>query len=323
MSTITSPLHSAASDVVSHLAGLAPQSLWVLSRIDGAHLSVVAAAGQHSERTPVGFTTPWLGSFALHLVAGNGPAVAPDVTLAPSYAAVGHGERAWVRAFAGAPVLRAEDDVFGVLCGMSGVVGGAGLGAGAAMLPLFGRLLSALVTALDGTVPDAQALRSVRLLASSDGLTGLLNRRGWDAALLREARRSRRQGRDGGHAGVLVVDLDGLTEANDTLGHEHGDRLLRDTAHVLSHACRPTDEVARCGGDEFAVLAHIIDDETLDVLAGRIDGRLRDAGIAASMGVAAAAAGETPQDTWGRADVAMLADKVRRRELRLRAPWIA
>jgi diguanylate cyclase (GGDEF)-like protein/PAS domain S-box-containing protein len=88
-------------------------------------------------------------------------------------------------------------------------------------------------------------------LADHDSLTGLLNRRRFGAELARRASPDRR---DRGRGAVILIDLDGFKEINDTLGHEAGDRLLVSVAAALRSASRQGDVVARLGGDEFALL---------------------------------------------------------------------
>jgi diguanylate cyclase (GGDEF)-like protein len=87
--------------------------------------------------------------------------------------------------------------------------------------------------------------------ATVDDLTGLLNRRGWRMAAERELSRA---GREGGHVGLLLLDLDSLKEINDTRGHDEGDRVLRETAERMRTALRAGDVIARLGGDEFGAL---------------------------------------------------------------------
>lgn len=90
------------------------------------------------------------------------------------------------------------------------------------------------------------------ILALKDELTGLYNRRGFQALAERQLKLGRRSGR-----GMLLffIDVDGLKQMNDSFGHTEGDRVLRRTAETLKKTYRDSDIIARLGGDEFAVLA--------------------------------------------------------------------
>jgi len=88
-------------------------------------------------------------------------------------------------------------------------------------------------------------------LAMTDSLTGLLNRRGFQAELQRVLASARRFN----ETGVLAyVDLDDFKRINDTFGHTCGDEVLCHVARVLERKTRGMDYVARLGGDEFAIL---------------------------------------------------------------------
>ena len=89
-------------------------------------------------------------------------------------------------------------------------------------------------------------------LARQDGLTGVANRREFDALLLAEWNRARRSGSP---LGLLLVDIDHFKAFNDQHGHPAGDRCLQAVAKVLKAiAGRAGDSVARYGGEEFAVI---------------------------------------------------------------------
>ncbi|MBU6440557.1 MAG: EAL domain-containing protein [Betaproteobacteria bacterium] len=96
-----------------------------------------------------------------------------------------------------------------------------------------------------------EQIRYNRDLALRDALTGLLNRRGMDAALGEAIRLAREQGR--GFA-MILLDLDRFKVLNDSYGHQAGDQVLRVVAALLRQQLRPQDELARWGGEEFLVL---------------------------------------------------------------------
>ena len=95
----------------------------------------------------------------------------------------------------------------------------------------------------------AEAL--LRLLSLTDELTGLYNRRGF---LMLAEQQLRMAARTKHRMYLVFVDLDGMKWINDTLGHQEGDRAIREAAALLKHTYRESDIIARIGGDEFAVL---------------------------------------------------------------------
>src|SRR5215211_4769468 len=91
----------------------------------------------------------------------------------------------------------------------------------------------------------------LQFLADHDPLTGLFNRRRFTDELELEIKLMRR---DGHPSSLLMLDVDDLKRVNDTLGHQAGDALVRQTADLLRQRLRETDSMGRLGGDEFAVV---------------------------------------------------------------------
>jgi diguanylate cyclase (GGDEF)-like protein len=96
-----------------------------------------------------------------------------------------------------------------------------------------------------------EADRELELLATMDGLTGVLNRRAWLARAKTTMAVSQRYGHP---VAVVMVDLDHFKEINDTRGHEAGDRALQFVARALQSTVRAGDIIGRYGGEEFCVL---------------------------------------------------------------------
>ena len=97
----------------------------------------------------------------------------------------------------------------------------------------------------------ANALRREQRAAITDGLTGLLNRRGFDERLREEIERANRGDRT---LALVVADCDDLKRINDQSGHEQGDAVLQAIARVIRECKRAPDVAARLGGDEFGVV---------------------------------------------------------------------
>lgn len=91
----------------------------------------------------------------------------------------------------------------------------------------------------------------IKQQALEDPLTGLLNRRAFRQILQESMARS---AGDGQAIALLLLDLDGFKQINDSLGHDKGDMLLRIVAERLRHAVRDCDSICRFGGDEFCLV---------------------------------------------------------------------
>jgi len=126
------------------------------------------------------------------------------------------------------------------------------------------RLMESLATHVSAAAQNAQLLRKLRYDALHDTLTGLSNRLHLTeiVAELLEAVES-----TGTQVAVLVVDLGSLTQVNDTLGHDAGDRLLSAAGTLLQEATPAEATVGRMGGDEFAVAFPVTDLDQAEYLA--------------------------------------------------------
>jgi diguanylate cyclase (GGDEF)-like protein len=166
------------------------------------------------------------------------------------------------------------------------------------------------------TIADIRRLAEVRRQATTDDLTGLPNRRHLDRSLHERLEVARLRGTS---VALLLIDLDGFKELNDTLGHRAGDLVLEQIGPRLRAVLRAGDELARLGGDEFAVvLSDAADAEPVGrrmrqaLEAGlTVDGI--DVRIGASIGIALFPEhGEDAETLLQRADVAMYQAKAAR-----------
>lgn len=135
-----------------------------------------------------------------------------------------------------------------------------------------GALQGLLVTVIDVS-ERARHEAELAHLADHDPLTGLANRRLFDAELTAHLDRCRLGAPTGA---LLVLDLDNFKQVNDTLGHGAGDHLIVSVAAVLRARMRAVDVVARLGGDEFAVLLPSADRKDAETVAQDLVELVRD-----------------------------------------------
>ena len=117
------------------------------------------------------------------------------------------------------------------------------------------------------SIGNLKLRESLRQAAIRDVLTGLYNRRFFEESSQREVLRALRQQAKGDYAGLslMMIDIDHFKLFNDQHGHDVGDQVLREVAHVLQSQTRGSDVAARFGGEEFTiVLADITDQRALE-----------------------------------------------------------
>lgn len=105
--------------------------------------------------------------------------------------------------------------------------------------------------------------RQLHRQASTDGLTGLANRRTFDRTLSQLSQ-------SGQQFGLLMIDADHFKHVNDRYGHDVGDQVLAHLSQIVTTSCRGSDVVCRYGGEEFAVLMPMVTDAQLARCAARI-----------------------------------------------------
>jgi diguanylate cyclase (GGDEF)-like protein len=143
-----------------------------------------------------------------------------------------------------------------------------------------------------------QALSRLEVLATTDTLTGLPNRRKWDEEILREMARATRNEQP---LCVAMLDIDDFKTYNDTCGHQAGDALLSDAAEGWKTALRVSDLIARFGGDEFAILMPNCNLDDARVVMQRV-GRATPGGQSSCAGIACWNGHETAENLIARAD---------------------
>jgi diguanylate cyclase (GGDEF)-like protein/PAS domain S-box-containing protein len=179
-----------------------------------------------------------------------------------------------------------------------------------------------IVGAVEIFSDDSAVLRAVedadraRRDALTDDLTGMPNRRLFDAAL---AGRIENLARYGWRFGLLIVDIDHFKAINDQHGHHFGDAVLAGVAATLHGAVRAGDVVARWGGEEFVVLVESSDEAGLVEAAERLrvlvaQSEVRVEGLTARVYVSVGGALAVPEDTavslFARVDAALYGAKL-------------
>lgn len=173
-------------------------------------------------------------------------------------------------------------------------------------------LIATVARELGGALRMATLVEESRWMATTDALTGLLNRRAFLESTGREVARTRRYG---DKLSVVLLDIDHFKHINDKRGHAAGDMVLAAVGKLLNGALRTCDLVARWGGEEFVLVLPSTSLEGAEQTAERVrellerteikDGNGDVIPVTASFGVANYAVGESLEQVIDRADRAM------------------
>jgi diguanylate cyclase (GGDEF)-like protein len=166
-------------------------------------------------------------------------------------------------------------------------------------------LLELLATEAGIAITRDALLRRLADQARTDALTGLSNRRAWSERLEEEIARA---SRTGSPVAVAMLDLDFFKQYNDSLGHPAGDALLVAVARAWSELIRPSDLLARVGGEEFAVLLPETDTAAAAAILARLGAAVPD-DQTVSIGVTMWVRGQSAEAAMHRADEALYAAK--------------
>lgn len=174
-------------------------------------------------------------------------------------------------------------------------------------------LLRLISSRVNKVLANATLHRDTKMLALTDGLTGLLNHRAFHERLRQEFDRYRRYG---SCLSLIVADFDNLKIFNDTYGHPVGDEVLRELGDILRETSRESDVLARYGGDEFVILLPQTNAKNAHKMAERIRQKverhnfsIHGFSLRSTISIGVATVSEegagSPQDLWESADRAL------------------
>lgn len=294
-----------SQEVLSFLRRRLGFDLWMVTRTDGDNWTVLHSEDHGYDIQP-GTVLKWSDSFCSEMVSGKGPRIAPDCKLVPCYAAAPIGRQIAIHSYIGVPLLLSDGSLFGTLCAIDPAPQPEKIKEDQELIEIVGKVLSKILQMELKADEEASRAERFKAQALTDGLTGLLNRAGWDQLANSRDSRNRRYGNS---AAILIIDLDDLKLVNDCSGHAAGDDIIMRAASALKQASRADDIVARLGGDEFGIIGDNCDIAAGEALCERVNILLQQLGVSASVGLAMANASTNISSAMTLADKQMYEQK--------------
>lgn len=263
-------------------------------------------------------------TFCHYVAVTKVPLVIEDVTLLPVFRDLPSVKAMGVRAYAGMPLLTEEGDTLGTFCALDFAprhwteqdLDVLTEFAHSALREIRLRMALQHADAVNQQlVEQIQRVDELNMkleeLAITDPLTGLRNRRAFDASVAQEIAIVQRRGTP---LSLLMLDVDHFKRVNDSLGHDGGDKVLQAIAAHMKACARTVDVVARVGGEEFAVILPSTDEAGAHEVGERMrraveGGPWPEMPVTISVGVATLTDGEDAERIYGRADAALYAAK--------------
>ena len=183
------------------------------------------------------------------------PIIIEDMASHPIYKGL---DKNWVGSIIGVPLMF-NNTIVGVMNLSRSTAGGFS----DAELRLIGLLADQAAVAIS----NANVHKQITEQANTDSVTGLPNRRALDERLQEDIRHAKRMS---SHFSVVMMDLDGFKNVNDTHGHVVGDEILHSLFNYLAENIRPTDFLARYGGDELTLIIRDADETVATLVTQKI-----------------------------------------------------
>ncbi len=133
-------------------------------------------------------------------------------------------------------------------------------------------ILKVMFNMLDISLFNAKIYQKMEEMATTDGLTGLINHRTFQEKIIQYLQRAKRYNKK---VGIVLTDIDHFKSVNDSYGHPMGDEVLRKVASLLKKSIRNVDLVARYGGEEFVIILEETEKDAIYTLTNRIREELK------------------------------------------------
>jgi diguanylate cyclase (GGDEF)-like protein len=292
----------ASREVLAFLHQRIGMDLWMVSRADNEDW-VVLTAEDHGYGVKDGDVFRWADTLCSRMVRGDGPRVAPSTADIPAYATLPFTRQLPIGAYVGVPLVDADGQLFGTLCGLNPQPMPAHIVDEQPMVEVFADMLSGLLSAELSTTALTREAETARSEALTDSLTGLANRRGWETALAAEEERCRRYGAT---ACVVAIELDGMKSPGVSwAARDAYDTVLVRAAQALRQTVRKPDTLARLDDGRFVVLGVECTTAEAMALLRRLEQGVQGAELSAALGMAMRNRSSGLFDTFERAIDAM------------------